>query len=656
MPVVPEEPLRNLLRRLRSLAGQPAEGTIPDAQLLERFVHHRDEAAFELLIWRHGPMVLGLCRRVLRQEQDAEDAFQATFLTLARKAGSIGKREACASWLYKVAYRISLAARASANRRGQAKSVSEDLAVEDADVLAWRDLRPVLDEEVNRLPERYRAAFVLCCVQGKTNEEAAELLGCPTGTVLSRLSRARERLRGRLTRRGVGLAVGLLVTGLATQSQASVPALLVGTTTRAALASAVGKTTAGIVSARVAELTQGAIQTMFLSKVKTVCAVALALALVGGVAGFGLRPGKALIGVAEAADEHPKPKAPADEAVTAKKPLGDEVVAQKKRFEAEFTDKAKVDEKDQMIHSVDNLKQIGLAIHNYADANGHLPPPAIYGKDGKALLSWRVMLLPYLEQQNLYKAFHLDEPWDSEHNKTLAQTIVKIYAPVGPAKDKSLTYYQAFVGTGAAFEPKKKLQFSDITDGTSNTFFVAEAGDPVPWTKPEDLPYVPDQRLPKLGGLFESGFHVLFGDGSVRFFPRNIDEKILRVGITRDAGDIFDPDRIPNKSTPKGEGGTKSGAILEAFEKDFSRLQSSNDALRDQLAAQQAQIQKMRDDISLLKQMIAKQMALKDEKARALMLEQEKLRDQLQASSRELEELKALREQLMQALDALKKK
>src|SRR5262249_34923091 len=134
---------------------------LSDGQLLERFVTRHDEAAFEVLVWRHGAMVLGLCQRLLRHEQDVEDAFQATFLALVRKAGSISKREAVASWLYKVAYRIALAARAKAMERATREQPWFDLpGGKDPDGHLWQELRPVLDAEVNRLPEKYRAPFV----------------------------------------------------------------------------------------------------------------------------------------------------------------------------------------------------------------------------------------------------------------------------------------------------------------------------------------------------------------------------------------------------------------------------------------------------------------------------------------------------------------
>src|SRR5262245_53172957 len=151
--------LTSTLRQLRRCLARPDAAGATDAELLQRFVSQRDETAFELLVWRHGPMVFGLCRRLLRHEQDAEDAFQASLLALARKAGSIGKRGSLGSWLYKVAYRVALRARAGTRRRARyERSVAELPAVADrhgsAD-LAWRELAPVLDEELSRLPEKY---------------------------------------------------------------------------------------------------------------------------------------------------------------------------------------------------------------------------------------------------------------------------------------------------------------------------------------------------------------------------------------------------------------------------------------------------------------------------------------------------------------------
>jgi RNA polymerase sigma factor (sigma-70 family) len=275
--------LREVVSHLRRLTGRGTGCRLTDAQLLDNFVARRDEASFEVLVWRHGAMVLNVGRRVLRDADEAEDVFQATFLIFARKAGSIGKREAVGSWLYKVAYRAALRARGRAAKRRAREEPADDWPARDtADEVLWRDVRPVLDEEIDRLPEKYRAPFVLCYLQGHTNEEAAEQLGCPKGTVLSRLARGRERLRSRLARRGLALAAAGAVKALSAKAApASVPAALVSSTVNAALPFAAGAAAAGLVPAPVAALTEGVLHTMFLTKLKTAAAALLALAVLG---------------------------------------------------------------------------------------------------------------------------------------------------------------------------------------------------------------------------------------------------------------------------------------------------------------------------------------------------------------------------------------
>ncbi len=274
-------PLHTLLQRLRHSAD-PSGGDLSDAELLLRFVRQRDEAAFELLVRRHGPMVLGVCRRVLRDAHGAEDAFQATFLALVRKAGSIARGGAVAPWLYRVAFRVALRARAAASRRSARPGLPADLAAPEADSPAERDWRPILDEEIDRLPERYRRPVVLYHLQGYTLAEAARQLGCPRGTVAVRLVRARQRLRARLTLRGVIWGAALSV-ALATGRAA--PAALVKATARAALGYALGGA-ASALPASVLTLTEGVLRAMFLRKLKFAAAVLLATTLVGAGAGW----------------------------------------------------------------------------------------------------------------------------------------------------------------------------------------------------------------------------------------------------------------------------------------------------------------------------------------------------------------------------------
>jgi hypothetical protein len=193
-----------------------------------------------------------------------------------------------------------------------------------------------------------------------------------------------------------------------------------------------------------------------------------------------------------------------------------------------------------------NLKQIALAMHNYADTmRGQLPPHASYSKEGKPLLSWRVMILPYIEQDALYKQFHLNEPWDSEHNKKLLAQMPLTYASPHDEKTRKehTTYFQGFYGKSAFFEGKQGLRFpAAFTDGTSNTIMIAEASKAVPWTKPEDISFDPNQPLPKLGLPGFSYFLAAMCDGSVRTISHSITKETLRNAITRDGGEVLGPD------------------------------------------------------------------------------------------------------------------
>jgi hypothetical protein len=202
----------------------------------------------------------------------------------------------------------------------------------------------------------------------------------------------------------------------------------------------------------------------------------------------------------------------------------------------------KVREAAARIQSVNNLKQLALAMHSYHDANGTFPPHAVYSKDGKPLLSWRVLLLPYLEENKLYEEFKLDEPWDSEHNKKLLEKMPKLFACPAAKAGPPDTVYQAFVGPGAGFEGKKGLKITDYTDGTSNTIMFVEAATAVPWTKPEDLPFDPAKPLPKLGGHSKGGFNASLFDGSVRFISNSVKAETLKAAITRNGGEVLGDD------------------------------------------------------------------------------------------------------------------
>jgi RNA polymerase sigma factor (sigma-70 family) len=809
-----------VLRHIRKMVPDAVQdGT--DQELLSRFATHHEEAVFEALMQRHGPMVLGVSQRVLSHQQDAEDVFQATFLVLARKAKSIHKRASLGSWLYGVAYRLALKLKASAaRRRARERRVADMMAIKEGvrgqgsgvnqeSGVSWSDLRPVLDEELSRLPEKYRAPIILCYLEGKTNVEAGRLLGWPAGSMSKRLARGRELLRSRLTQRGLALSTTALAAMLTENAQAAVPAALWQSSLKAAVMAGAGHALTGVVSTQVGSLVHGVMHAMFMTKMKIAAIAVLGLGLLAvtgtlvfqpsaiatsenaiqeaasagagaaaeGQSALALVPSNALgfahinvhdlwsldsmknareqlpkteafqelekiVGLAVAdidtvtlimltgADPSHEPVvvtaittsrpftrdkllgalvpeaqerqlqgknvylsgktnfgvavhlvsdrlflvgdrhalqsyfdrlgwAPAESALTPALKLAEQkhaVVAgfqisdqmhdfmkkgrdtsgevfqplldvqsgtlvadvnQEAKLKAQLhfakestakearnaaavgidmlkrylaspaSDALRNDELFMMVskeilaalesaqvtqdkttvqvtmesktlplftmlpaavqktrvaakrvQSQNNLKQIALAMHNYHDTYGRLPPQAITDQNGKLLLSWRVAILPFIEQDNLYKQFKLGEPWDSEHNKKLLEQMPKIYAPVNvKGAEKSKTYYQGFAGKGSVFEPGEKIRFLDIVDGTSTTILVVEAGDPVPWTKPEDLPFDPEKPLPKLGAEFPDIFNAAFCDGSVQEISKKIDDKTLRALITRNGGE-----------------------------------------------------------------------------------------------------------------------
>jgi RNA polymerase sigma factor (sigma-70 family) len=275
--------LSAVVRHVRRIA-EPGPCGRSDGQLLEHFTLQQDEGAFAELVRRHGPMVLAACRRVLRHEQDAEDAFQATFLVLARKAGSVRRRESVGSWLYQVARRLALRARAGAVLRRERLTALDDGLAAPSPTPAGAALDASLDEELQRLPERYRSAVVLCYLEGRTQAEAARALATTADAVNSRLKRARDLLRQRLVRRGLALSGAAVAEALAAEAaRAALPAVLVERTARAALSFATGQAPAwAALSTGAAALANGALHAMNTLTIKALAAVVVVAALLTG--------------------------------------------------------------------------------------------------------------------------------------------------------------------------------------------------------------------------------------------------------------------------------------------------------------------------------------------------------------------------------------
>ncbi len=277
-----------------ALAERPpasAAEAAPDATLLTKFIESRDDGAFAALMNRHGPMVYGVCRRALRNSQDAEDAFQATFLVLVRKASSVQPRDRVGNWLYGVARQTAVRARSLVAKRGgrekQVAIMPDPLASAFAPL---DDLHELLDRELSRLPDKYRSAIVLCDLEGKTRDEAARRLNWPEGSVASRLARGRALLAKRLARFAPALTVGAVSVALSENlASANVPTALAESTLQAAYATAAGQTlAAGLVSAQAAALTEGVMKTMYLAKLKLAALVAIATLAVGGLGAIGV--------------------------------------------------------------------------------------------------------------------------------------------------------------------------------------------------------------------------------------------------------------------------------------------------------------------------------------------------------------------------------
>jgi HlyD family secretion protein len=357
------DPHDSVLRQIQTLYSVGTFTGLGDGQLLERFATLRGDAAelaFAALVERHGPMVVRVCRRILKNADDTQDAFQATFLVLVRKGRTLRNRDSVGNWLYGVAFRIAIDARASSRRRQAHERLyargKHDEVLAHGDDLDRSDLATVLDEELARLPDRYREPIVLCHLQGLTHEEAAHRLGWPVGTVRSRLARGRERLRGRLLRRGLVLPAGALTGATFEEASGAVAESLAELTIRSAAqyAASPARGSGALISAQVVQLIEGVMKSMFLNTLKTptLCLIAGCL-LASGAAVVALEAGTA--------QDEPRPASTPDlpqEPVQAKSPAGEPVLNQLKgqsKLLSILPNKTKV-KKGQLICEFDSSK------------------------------------------------------------------------------------------------------------------------------------------------------------------------------------------------------------------------------------------------------------------------------------------------------------
>ncbi|HEY7424322.1 MAG TPA: sigma-70 family RNA polymerase sigma factor, partial [Gemmataceae bacterium] len=275
--------LGTILRHMRQLAAGENRS---DRELLEAFAGRHDEDSFAVLVRRHGPLVLRVCRHLLHQEQDAEDVFQATFLVLAMKASSIRNADRLPSFLHGIAYRLALRARRDAARRRAREAQKPAPPPTEAPNVSWQEVQAILEEEIERLPEKYRLPFLLCHVQGLSRAEAARKLDLKEGTVWSRLNEARTRLQERLAQRGIALSAVLGAVALSDSATAAVPVALLDATVRCARLLAAGGVCADIVSARLAILVHAGLRSLGAAKVKLGLSVLVVWLMAAGAAGL----------------------------------------------------------------------------------------------------------------------------------------------------------------------------------------------------------------------------------------------------------------------------------------------------------------------------------------------------------------------------------
>jgi RNA polymerase sigma factor (sigma-70 family) len=490
-------PLLEYLRRLHG--GKAADAALDDMQLLGRFLTSRDESAFTTLVQRYGAMVWSLCVRLLGQTPEAEDAFQATFLVLVRKAASLHDPQSLGPWLYGVAYRTALKLRGQRAQRAARLVPLTEQIVEERPEPIWSELRPILDEEINRLPTKYRLPVLLCYLQGLSSEEAAQRLGCAKGTVFSRLSRARDLLRRRLVRRGVEVSAGALAAVLAENAvlRAVPPLALREITIRTNLLLAAG--TAGhTLSAPVAALVEGVVRSMFLSKVKFIVTVVLAIGIAGAGTGFlGYRSD-----AESPAPQEKKIKSP---------PLTQVSVAVKTKARADETKPASAPAVEEAIQHAPDWREKMMESLNYS---GIVNDPRATLSDALDMLAKRYNLTFDINE----RAFEMDDL------KDVARTPIADPYPIPPMRTSLSTILNKILrrvpaSSGATYIIRR--DHIEITTGAAvrSEIGIPENEDgpvirpvlPLVWDTFKEVPLA--QALPRLA---ESGDHNVVADPQAR--------------------------------------------------------------------------------------------------------------------------------------------
>jgi hypothetical protein len=401
-------------------------------------------------------------------------------------------------------------------RRGRLRAVPADIPAPSDGQHESLEFRSILDAELGKLSPKLRDILVLCLLEGMTAEEASQQLACPVGTVKSRLARGREALRGGLTARGLAPAAALAVVAGAPQTVIASPvspALSLSTVRIATLAPE-------RIPHAVVALTKGLTTSMFHKS------SVLAALFCGGLVLAGA-------GIFAWQKSHAGPFEP--------------------QAQAEKPDMDPARQK-----SLTNMKSILLAFHNYCSANGHFPPAAIYGPDGEPKLSWRVALLPFLEQGALFDEFNLNEPWDSPHNKALIARMPEVFNTPSSPTPAGTTRIRAFGGRNTIFAGRTGTSIAAMTDGTSNTLAIVAANDPAPWTRPGELTFIPGQVRPVLDNPDERGVLVGPVDGTARYIS-GATEAFWRMFITPAGNEVLSwaeisssPDR-PAETPPSAD-------------------------------------------------------------------------------------------------------